>query len=79
MVAQAHTASKEELLQQIEDVRQEITSVLLEIDQITLQTNPQIEADYAVKIGCLENELLQAQIAARRAKRNARVTYDDKP
>ena len=69
MDAQIHSLDKESLLRRIEDVRQEITSALLEIDQILLQANPQIEADYAVKIGCLENELLQAQIAARRAKR----------
>lgn len=54
---------------QVEDIRTEIANTLLEIDQIVLQINPQIEADYAVKIGCYENELLQAQIAARRAKR----------
>lgn len=54
---------------QIEEVRGHITEVLLEIDEIELQINPQILADYAIKIGCLENELLRAQIAARRAKR----------
>ena len=58
-----------QLQEQLEQVRKEITETLLEIDLIELQLNPQIEADYAVKIGCLENELLQAQIAARRAKR----------
>ena len=57
------------LQEQIEGVRQDITDVLLEIDHIQLQVNPQIEVDYAVKVGCLENELLQAQLGARRAKR----------
>lgn len=57
------------LLQDIESVRQQVTDVLMEIDHINLQVNPQIEADYAIKIGCYENELLKAQIEARRAKR----------
>ncbi|ACV23672.1 Uncharacterised protein [Slackia heliotrinireducens] len=57
------------LRERIEGMRRDIASALLRIDEITLQINPQIEADYAVKIGCYENELLQAQIAARRSKR----------
>lgn len=53
----------------IQEARSAIAAVLFEIDDITLQVNPQIESDYAIKIGCWENELLQAQIAARRSRR----------
>lgn len=58
-----------ELAQKNEEVRATITETLLEIDHIVLQVNPQIESTYALKIGCFENELAQAQLAARRAKR----------
>ena len=54
---------------QITDARARIADHLLEIDNITLQVNPRIEAEYATKIGYLENDLLKWQIAARRAKR----------
>ena len=53
----------------ITDARARIAELLMEIDDITLQVNPQIEAEYATKIGYLENDLLKWQIAARRAKR----------
>lgn len=46
-----------------------LMELLLQIDDIELQQNPSIEADYAVKVGYLENELLSRQIAARRARR----------
>lgn len=46
-----------------------LMDLLVLIDDIKLQQNPQIEADYAVKVGYLENELLARQIDARRAKR----------
>ena len=54
---------------QIIAARSRIAELLLEIDDITLQVNPRIEAEYATKIGFLENELLKWQIAARRARR----------
>ena len=54
---------------QIIEVRARIAELLLEIDDITLQINPHIEAEYATKIGYLENDLLKWQIAARRARR----------
>ena len=60
---------KEALRRNIQEVRAQIADVLMEIDKLTLQVKRQIEVDYAVKVGCYENELLQAQIAARRAKR----------
>ena len=58
-----------ELSPAIEDLRAQIAACLMEIDEITLQVNPRIEADYALKIGCWENALLESQLAARRAKR----------
>ena len=60
---------KANTLKEIEEARARIAGLLLEIDNIELQVNPQIEAEYATKIGYLENDLLKWQIAARRAKR----------
>ena len=57
------------LAEQVRQAKQDILTVLFEIDHITLQENPRIEADYAVKIGYLENEVLEARIAMRRAQR----------
>lgn len=57
------------LRKEIEEAQESIAACLLEIDDIELQINPQIEAEYATKIGYLENELLKWQLAARRAKR----------
>ena len=54
---------------QIAEARERIEGLLLEIDDIVLQVNPRIEAEYATKIGYLENDLLKWQIAARRARR----------
>jgi len=54
---------------EITEVRSRIAGLLLEIDDIILQVNPQIEAEHATKIGYLENDLLKWQIAARRARR----------
>lgn len=53
----------------IASARARIADLFLEIDDITLQVNPRLEAEYATKIGYLENDLLKWQIAARRAKR----------
>ena len=52
-----------------ECLRTAIGDCLMEIDTIQLQVNPRIESDYAVAIGCMENDLMKCQIAARRAKR----------
>ena len=54
---------------QIAEARERIEELLLEIDDIVLQVNPCIEAEYATRIGYLENDLLKWQIAARRARR----------
>ena len=60
---------RENIVQEISQARGRIADMLLEIDDIVLQINPQIEASYATKIGYLENDLLKWQIAARRARR----------
>lgn len=67
------SATKQALLETIETLKAEIAEVLLEIDHINLQVNPHIVAEYRVKIGCWENELLRAQIAARRARRKCEL------
>ena len=57
------------LREQIRAVREAIVEMLARIDHITLQELPQIRVDYAVKIGCWEQELLEAELAGRRARR----------
>ena len=76
--------SEQTFAQLIKEARAEIARILFEIDDITLQINPRLEAEYAVKIGCLENSLLKWQIAARRAKRaytlaQARINAGEQP
>ena len=63
-----HT-NKTNIKDEIFQARTNVTELLFEIDNITLQENPQIQAEYATKIGYLENDLLKWQIEARRAKR----------
>ena len=58
-----------DLTAQLEQARDDLADLLLEIDHIELQINPQILNDYNVKIACFENDLLKAEIEARRAKR----------
>lgn len=55
--------------ERLRSAQNRIGDLLFEIDTITLQENPRIEADYATKIGCLENELIRCQLTAHRAKR----------
>jgi hypothetical protein len=50
-------------------VRERELEVLCETDDIRMQRNPQLEADYAAKVGFWENRLVEADVAARRAKR----------
>ena len=59
----------EELRSAIREVRADILDIVTQIEDIKLQQLPQIYAEYAVKIGCWEKELLEAEVAARRAKR----------
>lgn len=63
------TEPQKTIEQAISQARSRIADVLLEIDNIVLQENPRIEADYATKIGYLENNLMKWQIAARRSRR----------
>lgn len=50
-------------------LRQQVVDTLLEIDNINLQVNPRILADYAKSIGYLETDLYKWQLKGRRAKR----------
>lgn len=58
-----------DLRERIVEARGRVADALLGIDDITLQQIPQIKADYACKIGCFENDLLKAQLEARRSRR----------
>lgn len=58
-----------ELRERIRATRMSIVEMLARIDDINLQQIPQIRMDYALKIGCWEQELLVAELAGRRAKR----------
>ena len=66
-----------EMQGKLERVYDEIVEVVAQIDDILLQQTPQVEADYQVKIGCYEQELLRAQIDARRAKRKLQMAQAD--
>lgn len=59
------TSTSEKLTQ----VRQQVIDILLEIDDIKLQVNPQLLAQYAKTIGYLENDLYKWELRARRCKR----------
>lgn len=63
------TQQVECLRAQVVEVREKVVDVLTELDHIRLQEIPAIQADYAVRIGCWEAELLRAELACRRAKR----------
>ena len=63
----------EELAKRVEDARAAIVDVLERIEDIELQQNPRIEADYQVKIGCWEVKVLEAELAARRARRRCEM------
>ncbi len=59
----------ERLRREIREVRESILTAIVRMDDIKLQQIPQIRADYALKIGCWEQALLEAELAGRRAKR----------
>lgn len=50
-------------------MRQQVIDTLLEIDDIELQVNPQLPAQYAKTIGYLEDDLFKQQIKTCRCKR----------
>lgn len=60
---------REHYLGEIALIRGRIKDFILERDDIALNQNPAIEADYMSKIGCYEIELAEAEINERRAKR----------
>jgi hypothetical protein len=73
-MSDAHTSLQEHpeitnLRQLIAETKTRVIEVLATIDDIRLQQNPMIESEYALKIGCYENELLKAEIAQLRARR----------
>lgn len=55
--------------EKLAEVRQQVIDTLLEIDDINLQVNPHILAQYAKTIGYLENDLYKWQLRSRRCKR----------
>ena len=64
MAANEQVAERIQALRdEIRAVRASIVEMLARIDHITLQELPQIRIDYAVKIGCWEQELLEAELA----------------
>ena len=65
----SRTLTAELLRDEIRAVRESILECVVRMDDIRLQRLPQIRADYALKIGCWEQALLEAELAARRAKR----------
>ena len=67
------TFEQHDLRAQVQESRDRILALVAEIDDILLQQNPRIQANYMVKIGVWENELLSTQLAARRAKRKCEL------
>ncbi len=59
------------ILDELVATRRRIIEVLFEIDEIHLQVNPQILAEYAGAVGYLENDLYSWQLKARRLRRKA--------
>lgn len=55
--------------EKLAEVRQQVIDTLLEIDDIKLQVNPQLLAQYAKTIGYLEDDLYKWQLRSRRCKR----------
>ena len=56
-------------VERLSEIRQRIVDTLLEIDNVKLQVNPRILAEYAKTIGYLENDLYKWQLMSRRCKR----------
>ncbi|MBR3235517.1 MAG: hypothetical protein IKG11_07870 [Atopobiaceae bacterium] len=61
------------LREEVRRVRESILSYVVRMDDILLQQIPQIRADYALKIGCWEQALLEAELAERRARRRLQL------
>ncbi len=58
---------------ELERARNAAIDLLASIEDIMLHQNPQIAAEWQVTIGVWENRLLEAQIAARKAKRRCNL------
>lgn len=58
---------------ELEQARNVAIDLLASIEDIMLHQNPQIAAEWQVTIGVWENRLLEAQIAARKAKRRCNL------
>lgn len=55
------------------ETKKRIVSVLLEMDEIKLQVNPHLKAEYARTVGYLEVDLLKWQLRARRLRRKVAI------
>ncbi len=62
-----------DLRNKIRCVRESILSLVARMEDIVLQRIPQIRADYALKIGCWDQALLEAKLAAQRARRRLQL------
>ncbi len=60
---------KSDLVTRLKELREEVVSLVMQREDILLQQNPLIEADYMVKIGAYEVKMAEAELASRRAKR----------
>ena len=60
---------KHQLKEQLKNLREQIVSLVMEREDILLQQNPIIEADYMVKVGAYEVKMAEAELSARRAKK----------
>jgi len=79
-MAETRTTEAEGLREEIRACRERIVELVCAYDHIVLQTYRQIECDYALKIGCWEVALLEAELACKKAKRSlalARARVND--
>ena len=60
---------KHYLITKLKETRNHIVELVMEREDILLQQNPAIEAEYMVKVGAYELKCAEAELAARRAKR----------
>ncbi|MEI6514041.1 MAG: hypothetical protein WCO51_12335, partial [bacterium] len=58
-----------QLSEECELLKEELAALFAEWEELTQVVIPNIEADYVVKIGTLQHELLQIQIDIQRTKR----------
>ncbi len=60
---------KSQLIERVKNLREEILALVMEREDIILQKNPAIQADYMVKVGAYEVKAAEEELSARRAKR----------